>query len=222
MKRIIALIMVIGVLFLTACDAVSIGIIGGADGPTNITVSENNYKKTFMEKYVNERKLPALDIHIENPFVSDDRTLILDDTIENNLELMIYEYYRNLMSGSYQEAKEIIADDSLLAATEAHENNFKQGIYYSQIFLDDVELADRDDLDEISDNNKQAIVAKLNELNVSEFGIVKVEKTIKHNELSLSLVPQVGDGEVTRYFLLGKINNDYKIIEVYWEGFMMD
>ena len=91
-------------LLLTACNNTSIGVIGGADGPTKIIVSENgndtiktsDVKKYFNEHYVDERKLPVLDIDIENPFVSDDRTLTLDDSINNNLELMIYEYYHNI------------------------------------------------------------------------------------------------------------------------------
>ena len=163
-----------------------------------------------------------LDINIENPFVSDDRTLILDDSIENDLELMIYEYYKNIMSGSYQNAKDIIVDGSLLAATEASENNFKDGIYYSRILIDEIDLVDKDDLEEISDKNKQDIIKMLNDLEMTEFAIVEAEMDITHNEKSLSMAPQVGNGEVTRYFLLGKKDRDYKIIEVYWEGFMND
>ena len=215
-------------LLLTACNDTSIGEIGGADGPTSIIVSEkkNNsmksfdVKKYFRENYIDERKLPILDIDLKNPFVSDDRTLTLDDSIENSLELMIYEYYHNIMSGSYQKAKDMIVDGSLLAATEAHENNFKDGIYYSQILIDEIELVDRDDLDDITEYNKQDIVETLNNLGVTEFAIVEVEKVIKHNEKALSMAPQTGDGEVRRYYLLGKKDNDYKIVEVYWEGFM--
>lgn len=230
MKRFITLTFIICSLLLTACNNTSIGVIGGADGPTKIIVSENgndtiktsDVKKYFNEHYVDERKLPVLDIDIENPFVSDDRTLTLDDSINNSLELMIYEYYHNIMSGSYQEAKNVIVDGSLLAATEASENNFKDGIYYSHILIDEIDLVDKDDLEEISDKNKQDIIKMLNDMEMTEFAIVEVEKVIKHNEKALSMAPQVGDGEVQRYFLLGKKNNDYKIIEVYWEDFMND
>ena len=62
----------------------------------------------------------------------------------------------------------------------------------------------------------------LNDMEMTEFAIVEVDKVIKHNEKALSIAPQVGDGEVQRYFLLGKKDNDYKIIEVYWEDFMND
>ena len=228
MKRIITLTFIMCCLLLTGCDNASIGVIGGADGPTKIIVSENDtiktsdVKKYFKEHYVDERELPVLDINIENPFVSDDRTLILDDSIENDLELMIYEYYKNIMSGSYQNAKDIIVDGSLLAATEASENNFKDGIYYSWILIDEIDLVDKDDLEEISDKNKQDIIKVLNDMEMTEFAIVEVDKVIKHNEKALSIAPQVGDGEVQRYFLLGKKDNDYKIIEVYWEDFMND
>ena len=230
MKRIITLTLIMCSLLLSACDNASIGVIGGADGPTKIIVSENgndtiktsDVKKYFKEHYVDERKLPVLDIDIENPFVSDDRILTLDDSINNSLELMIYEYYHNIMSGSYQEAKNVIVDGSLLAATEASENNFKDGIYYSHILIDEIDLVDKDDLEEISDKNKQDIIKMLNDMEMTEFAIVEVDKVIKHNEKALSIAPQVGDGEVQRYFLLGKKDNDYKIIEVYWEDFMND
>ena len=230
MKRIITLTLIMCCLLLTGCDNASIRVIGGADGPTKIIVSEkenstiksSDVKKYFKEHYVDERKLPVLDIDIENPFVSDDRILTLDDSINNSLELMIYEYYKNIMSGSYQNAKDIIVDGSLLAATEASENNFKDGIYYSHILIDEIDLVDKDDLEEISDKNKQDIIKMLNDMEMTEFAIVEVDKVIKHNEKALSIAPQVGDGEVQRYFLLGKKDNDYKIIEVYWEDFMND
>ena len=84
MKRIITLTLIMCCLLLTGCDNASIGVIGGADGPTKIIVSEkenstiksSDVKKYFKEHYVDERELPVLDINIENPFVSDDRTLI--------------------------------------------------------------------------------------------------------------------------------------------------
>ena len=162
MKRILTILIMLCSLLLTACNNASIGVIGGADGPTSIIVSEKNSGKTlsytieeyFRDNYVDERKLPVLDIAIENPFVSDDRTLILDDSIENGIELRIYEYYHSIMSGNYQEAKNMIIDESLLAATEADENNFKEGIYYSRISIDEIDLVDKDDLNEISNKNK--------------------------------------------------------------------
>lgn len=85
-----------------------------------------------------------------------------------------------------------------------------------------MELLEKDDLKDISEKNKREIYERLNNLGISEFGIVEVETELKHNEKSLSLAPQVGDGEVTRYYLIGKKADKYKIFEVYWEGFLND
>lgn len=225
MKKIIILIAITVSLLLTACSNSDIGIIGGADGPTSIIVAEknaDNWANFVYKNYVNELNLPVLDIHIENPFVSDDRTLVLDDTIENNLELMIYEYYKNSVSGDYSKVKEEIADETLFKATENKEKQFKDGIYFSKIVLDEIELLDREDLEDISAKNRQSIIEKLNNLNVTEFAIIEVEKTVKLNEKYLSVGPQIGDGEHTRYYLLGKKDDKYKIVEVYWEGFIND
>ena len=97
-----------------------------------------------------------------------------------------------------------------------------QGNYYSKICIDDLELLEKDDLKDISEKNKREIYERLNHLGISEFGIAKVETELKHNEKSLSLAPQVGDGEVTRYYLIGKKADTYKIFEVYWEEFLND
>jgi len=52
MKRIISLSLIMCSLLLTACNNTSIGVIGGADGPTKIIVSENtgNVKGKFGEQ----------------------------------------------------------------------------------------------------------------------------------------------------------------------------
>lgn len=225
MKRIIMLVILSICLLLTACSAVSIGRIGGSDGPTSIVVSENgqNIKKTFdvekyfKDNYVNEHKLPVLDIHVENPFISDDRTLILDDSIENNIELIIYEYYRNRISGDYSKIKNVVGE-SLIIATENEEKQFNDGIYYSKVILDEIDILDKDELGKVSGKNKQHIVEILSELNMTEFAIVEVDKTVKLNQKYLSMGPQIGDGELKRYYLLGKTDNTYKIAEVFWEG----
>lgn len=226
MKRTITLMLAACCLLLTACDNSSIGIIGGSDGPTQVYTNKSNenkdYEQYLTEHYVDESKLPALDINLEKRFISDDRVLITDDSVENEWELMIYEFYHNMTSGSFGKMKAVIEDESLLAAIENEEKNFKDGIYYSKICIDDLELLEKDDLKDISEKNKREIYERLNHLGISEFGIVEVETELKHNGKSLSLAPQVGDGEVTRYYLIGKKADKYKIFEVYWEEFLND
>ena len=224
MKRIIALVSLAVCLLLTACESRSIGIVGGADGPTSIFVSlKSDADKFFKKNYVNELKLPILDVHIENPFISGDRTLILDDTIENNLEYMVYEYYHSKISGDFSKIKDIIAEnESLKIAIDNEEKQFNEGIYFNKIILDEIDVVDKEDVLDISKNNKQKIVSQLKELGMTEFAIVEVEANVKLNEKYLSMGPQISDGDMTRYYLIGTKDNAYKIVEVYWEGFIDD
>ena len=223
MKRIICFAAVLCCLALTACNSANLGIIGGADGPTDVYVNDgsgNNAEKYLQKHYVSN--LPVLDINIERTFISDDRTLIMDDTVENELELMLYEFYHNMTSGSFEKMKDVISDNSLLTAIENEEKNFADGIYYSQIYIDELELLDKDDLEDISDKEKQTIAEMLKNSDTDKFGIVEIETEIKFNEKMRNSAPQVGEGEVTRYYLVGIKNGKYKILDVYWEDFLDD
>ena len=223
MKRIICFAAVLCCLALTACNSANLGIIGGADGPTDVYVNDgsgNNAEKYLQKHYVSN--LPVLDLNIERTFTSDDRELIMDDTVENELELMIYEFYHNMTSGSFEKMKDVISDNSLLTAIENEEKNFADGIYYSQIYIDELELLDKDDLEDISDKEKQTIAEMLKNSDTDKFGIVEIETEIKFNEKMRNSAPQVGEGEVTRYYLVGIKNGKCKILDVYWEDFLDD
>ncbi len=205
-----------GIWVVRTCEKTS--AIDGGDTSTDISVDAS--EEFLKSKYIDIKTLPTLDIQVENPFKSDDRTLILNDSIDNEIELFVYDYYKNIMSGAYQEAKNVIADASLLAATENSENNFEQGIYYSQVSIKAIEPADKENIAEITKENQIKIANMLSDFQVEKFAIVRIEYNIKHNEKSLNMMPQVGDGDVTRYYLIGKSEGSYKIFEVYWEGFM--
>ena len=57
MKKILCIISAILCIFLTACgDATSIGIIGGADGPTSIIIAEKGEKAMYQQITAEEAK----------------------------------------------------------------------------------------------------------------------------------------------------------------------
>lgn len=224
MKRMVLSISLICVLLLTGCFTTNIGKIGGADGPTSILVTENGKTDELLkENYVNELKLPVLDIHIAESLTVEDRKLILNDSIENNLELLIYDFYKHSATGNYEEIYKFIADENFANAIKNEEENFNQGIYMQEVVIEDIDVVDRDDLHKMSKSVKPKIEEMIDLYNWEEFAIVDVELEIKHNKKSLERGPQVGNGEIERYFLLGKPENgDYKIYEFYWEGLISD
>ena len=57
MKKLLCIISVVLCIFLTACgDATSIGIIGGADGPTSIIIAEKGEKAMYEQITAEEAK----------------------------------------------------------------------------------------------------------------------------------------------------------------------
>ena len=57
MKKILCIISAVLCIFLTACgDATSIGIIGGADGPTSIIIAEKGEKTMYQQITAEEAK----------------------------------------------------------------------------------------------------------------------------------------------------------------------
>ena len=58
MKKILCIISAVLCIFLTACgDATSIGIIGGADGPTSIIIAEKGEKAMYQQITAEEAKM---------------------------------------------------------------------------------------------------------------------------------------------------------------------
>lgn len=209
---------------LAACNNNNVGVIGGADGPTAIYAGEksDDSEKQFSARYIDSSKLNAVSANIQRVFASDDRTLTLDDEIENLPELTVYDFYRNETDGNFKEIKTAVTDDFWTSGIENEEKSFNDGIYLTSVHIDELEVLDADDVKNITPGNKKQIIEKLDALGISEFCLVEVEAEIKHNEKSLSLGPQVGDGDIERYYLLGRVDDGYKIAEVYWEGFLND
>lgn len=224
MKKIVLSITVICVLLLTGCFGRNNDVIGGADGPTSVFVTDTDKTdKKLVEKYVSEISLPVLDVQIDKDLTVGDRQLILEDSIENNLELFIYEYYKNTIEGNYSEIYNMVADGSFKTALKNDEKNFKDGKYYEKILIEEIDLSDRDDIDEINQSEKAKIKEMVEKNNWEEFAVVKAELKVKFSKEYLSSAPQVGEGEMERYFLVGKPENEnYKIYEFYWEGFLRD
>ncbi len=206
-------------------EAASIGIIGGSDGPTAIffggnKISSNNADKKLFKSYINERKLNRASVQPEREYTSGDRKLILDDNIQNELELFIYQYYKDRANGDFDKIKNYTLGEQLKITIENDEENFKAGKYYSHVIIDEIDIADKDEIFDIYPDTRQEIAKTLEKLGIKEFAIAEVEKNVILNDKYRADAPQIGNGEVSRYYIVGKDNDEFKICEIYWEGLL--
>lgn len=182
----------------------------------NNTVSDEE----ILSKYVDVSKLPIFDLDINNKSQFDDRTISIEDSIDNELEYTVYQLYYNETLGDYKKVMELIGkDEGFKIAMQNKEKDFEDGIYMKEYVIHELSVLDKNDIKEISNYSKIEIKDKIDKLNLEQYAIVMADLSFKYNEKSLSLSPQLGDGRYIRYYILGKTSesDNFKIYDVYWD-----
>lgn len=196
------------------------------DNNSNLVHNENENNdivsdKEILSKYVDVSNLPIFDLDINNKSQFDDRTISIEDSIDNELEYTVYQLYYNETLGDYKKVMELIGEDEgFKIAMQNGEKNFEDGIYMKEYVIHELSVLDKNDMKEISNYSKIEIKDKIDKLNLEQYAIVMADLSFKHNEKSLSLSPQLGDGRYIRYYILGKTSesDNFKIYDVYWDN----
>ncbi len=196
------------------------------DNNSNLVHNENENNdivsdEEILSKYVDVSNLPIFDLDINNKSQFDDRTISIEDSIDNELEYTVYQLYYNKTLGDYEKVKELIGEDEgFKIAMQNGEKNFEDGIYMKEYVIHELSVLDKNDMKEISNYSKIEIKDKIDKLNLEQYAIVMADLSFKHNEKSLSLSPQLGDGRYIRYYILGKTSesDNFKIYNVYWDN----
>lgn len=216
MKKKYALLSVLSmVLLLAVCTNIHIG--------SELTATENSDKQ-LSDKYVDVNHLPILDIDVADKYVFDDRTIALEDSIDNELEQLAYKYYYDVTSAQFEDLMDFIGEnESLQIAMENEGVNYHNGIYMSEYTIHELTTLTVDDLPTIGDASKKDIMNKIDTFDFTEYAIVRVDVSMKHNKAYLSQGPQLGDGRYVRYYLFATTMDlsQFKMYQVYWENFIV-
>jgi len=97
----------------------------------------------------------------------------------------------------------------------------EDGIFYEQVILRDLEIVPIESFIDLPYEFCEEVATIGGSYKLTEYAVVGARAEIKHNEKSLAMGPQVGDGEVVRYFLVGKTDGDYYLFEIYWDDFLV-
>ncbi len=150
----------------------------------------------------------------------DDRTLILEDTIDNGFEYQVYRLYYDLVSADFEHRLSLIGEnESFRIAVENEETLFKEGRYMEEYVIHEISALGKEALEDIPEAWKKELLDRIRTYKLQKYVIVKLDVSWKHTEASLQAGPQLGDGRYIRYYLLGSSDTpEFKIYEVYWEG----
>lgn len=221
------------ILLLTACTNVHINttppVASGESPNLDISISTEsaapeNSDEQLSDKYVDVARLDVLDLNIEDKYVFDDRTLAIKDSIDNELEHLVYQYYYDVTSAQFEDLMDLIGEnESLQIAIENEGENYRDGIYMSEYTIHELTLLSTDDLQNVSEFSKKDILEKIDTFDFTEYAVVQADVSLKHNEAYLSQEPQLGDGRYMRYYLFATTTDvpEFKMYEVYWEDFIV-
>lgn len=162
---------------------------------------------------VNGANVPPADISF------DDRHFICEGEVHNTLEEMVYDLYYCGMEGSYDHIESLIGSNkSLQIAFQNERKQFEDGIYMSEYRIHELRTLTAEEVQKLSEEAKNDLGKSIETHKLTEYAIVMLDISWKHNEKALSMSPQLGDGRYIRYYLLGESKElpEYRIYEVYW------
>ena len=175
----------------------------------------------FLKTYIDLESLPMLDIDVKDKYIFEDRTLIMETSIDNTIELLAFDMYYAKMSGEFDKIS-LGENVSFNICIENEEEDFYNGDYMTSYTIHDICVLSEEEL------IHRSILKELDEYtlkyNLTETALLRVDQSMEHNEKSLSEGSQLGDGRYIRYYLVGKTADaeEYKLYEIYWGEYYSD
>ncbi len=226
MKKIMILIVVLSSIFiLFGCSATNEVVTPAPMEETNTFKKSENVpipnEEFLYEKYVNMANMPVFDMAFDKKCSFDDRTLIMEDSIDNILEKIIYDHYYYEVFGDFTKYMELCGDSETLSITfQNDEKRFHEGLYMKEYTIHNLSTLTTEYIKNLDPLSKNNILEKIDCFALTQYAIIKLDISWKHNAASLEALPQLDDGRYMRYFLLGTNADtyDFKIYEIYWDS----
>lgn len=218
MKKLLLLILMILVLAALASGCTPTG--SSQESSQSISSTEADL---IRDRYIDPSELTAPSQEPDQVCTAEDRTLILEDTPENQLEAQVYGWYLDLTQADFESLMTRVGEDeSLRIAAENEEKNFQEGLYMTEYTLHSLTTLTADDMDSVAEYHRKALETQIRELDLQEYAVVCADLSWKHNEAALQQVPQLGDGRYLRYWMLGTSggSDEFLLQEVFWDDFL--
>ncbi len=165
--------------------------------------------------YVEEDQLPEIEGDVEKEYKNEDRMIVLNTDIENELELMTYNHYYYATAKEFTKLKDMAGSDIMKTNADNLEKQFDSGEYMLEYTIDEFDDLSMEDIQEADTNFNNHVSSVVETNKLTSFHIVEVEVSWKQNE-AFSKVSQIYDGKFDRYFVYGKTADDdtFKLYEI--------
>lgn len=178
----------------------------------------------LTERYADVEALPMLDLDLEPRVRYDDRTLSLEDSIDNELEYLVYQLYLLEAAADFDGRLELAGTNETLNGVLQNEaSQFRDGCYMTEVVLHRLTTLTREDLDRVQEHCRESILELLDTYDLTEYAVVEADLDWKYSEAALEAGPQLDEGRYLRYFLLARTENvpEYRYYELFWDDFLV-
>ncbi len=180
-------------------------------------------EEILVSRYTDVSALPALDLNLEPSLPFEDRTLVMEDSIENELEYLVYQSYQSEISGDFSQQEKLLGNNDVLNTTVRNgQKNFENGEYMTSITIHALNTLTPEDLDHTAAYVKEDLLEHIDQYALTEYAIVQADLDWTYSQALLDAGPQLGEGRYLRYFLLGKTEEtpEFRWYELYWDDFL--
>jgi len=172
----------------------------------------------IKEKYVDVNSLPVLDMDIQKQYSIDGRTFAIEDSVDNEIENLLYKFFLCEIQQNYTERQLLVGDEQNFAMAVNNEAEIAQdGIFISERIIHSMEILPVETVSTVSASDRNSILEVISAVDIAEYAVVKLDTTWRHNP-EIDFAPQVSDGRYNRYYLVARQQGieSWKIYNVFW------
>ena len=178
-------------------------------------------EETIYARYIDT--FPALDVEIETTVTANGCTLTLEDSLDTEPELMVYQGYLYEVQGDLDKLAGLLGEDNaLVGAMETAALAYRDGDpEMATQTIHELHTMTKEEVQGASDYTRKKLQQYLADYDLQQWTMVAVDLDWTYTPEKEATGPQLPAGEYQRYFLLGSPSgsNDLKLYQLYWEDF---
>lgn len=171
--------------------------------------------------YVQE--FPEVGTMVRPVETEDGRELILECDLDNEIDQLIYDSYRNELTGDLDGALALVGDvENYRITVENAVRNVQEGAGNQSYTLHDMDILSLEDVQSAEQRYLDVIAQEVADCGLTQWTVQEVDVSWTYTEAEQAKGPQLDEGRYERYFLLGKAGDadSWKIYDFFWEDFL--
>lgn len=153
----------------------------------------------------------------------DNRTLTLECALNNEIDQLIYDYYRNELLGDLDASLTLVGDtESFRTTVENTVKAVQAGEGCQTYTLHEMHILTPEEVQGAAPADLDLIAREVADSGLTQWTVQAVDLSWTYTDAEQAKGPQLDEGRYQRYFLLGKTDeaDSWKIYDFFWETFL--